>query len=386
MRKKILIISPYFPYPPFDGGKNRIFNLIKQLSSGNDICLLSFVEPGYPRSNVDEMKKICKSVYAVERDESAGIQGDDIPRSVSFYYTPAMIAMLEKALKEFDPDVVQIEFLVMTRYAVHIKNHPMVYTEHDISNIDFDQSFHDRDLPGHLRYIEWHRLVKYEKKILGMFDSVIVLTERDRQTLKDFSPATVPVLAPTGVDTGYYSPAVDAKRGKNMVFVGHYRHYPNYDAFKYFIEELLPEILKKSPDAKFYAVGSAVTPDMAEYASENVIITGEVKDIRPFLEEASVFIAPVRLGGGIKGKILEAMASGVPVVATVEAAAGIACTDGVDILVSKDKREFVDNTVELLGGGERSRKLATNARALVERYYDWKSIAGKLDMFYDKFV
>ncbi len=363
-----------------------MLNLIKQLALKNDLYLLSFVEQGDFSSQIAEMRKICRKVYTVEREENKRITGIDIPRSISFCYTPDMILMLEKVLAEVKPDVVQIDFLNMTRYAYHIENIPMVYTEHDISNINFDQSFHDRDLQENFRYIEWHRLVKYEKKVLERFNSVIVLTERDKRILKEFSPATKSVLIPTGVDTDYYKPLGNKTAGVNLVFVGHYRHYPNYDAFKYFVEKLFPNILEKIPDAKFYAVGSGVVPDMSKYASENVIVTGQVDDIREYMEKACVFVAPVRLGGGIKGKILEAMSSGIPVVSTVEAGSGIACRDGVDILISKNDQEFIDNTVELLNNAAKRKVLSNNARELVEKHYDWKSIAGELDRFYDGFV
>jgi glycosyltransferase involved in cell wall biosynthesis len=331
------------------------------------------------------MEKLCRKVYTVERDESKRITGKDIPRSISFCYTREMVDKLGSVLEEIKPDVAHIEFLNMTRYAFHIPDIPLIYTEHDISNIDFEQSFHDRDLPEHLRYIEWHRLVKYEKQVLGKFKAAIVLTERDKRILKEFSPETESVLIPTGVDTDYYRPKEGAA-GRDIVFVGHYRHYPNYDAFKYFVEKLFPEILKKRPGIKFYAVGSGVVPDMEKYASDNVVITGTVEDVREYMDKAAVFVAPVRLGGGIKGKVLEAMSSGVPVVATTEAGSGIKCTHRRDILISATDREFIDNTLELLGNGRLHGELAAGGRELVTKNYDWKNIAEKLDSFYDGFI
>jgi len=386
MRKNILIISPYFPYPPFDGGKNRIYNLIKHLSSNNDIYLLSYIEPGKSFSEINQMGKICRKVFAVERDESKMIKADDIPRSVSFCYTPEMVQMLQKVLNTCKIDIVQIEFLVMTRYIYHVNGLTTIYTEHDISNIDFEQSFHDRDLPEHLRKKEWQKLVKYEKQILGKFQATIVLTNRDQKILKKFTPKTKTFLITTGVDTNHYSFNQNQARDPNIVFVGNYRHYPNYDAFKYFVKELFPEILKKHNNAKFFAVGSGVIPDMLKYASENVIVTGEVQNIQAYLDKASVFVAPVRLGGGIKGKILEAMSCGVPVVSTIEAGSGIECMDNRDISIAKNNSEFVEKTIELLNNEQRRCCLARNARKLVEDKYDWKNIAKELDGFYEKCI
>jgi glycosyltransferase involved in cell wall biosynthesis len=384
-RKKILLISPYFPYPAHDGGKVRIFNLIKQLAAVNDVYLLSYIESEQARAHIPPLERFCKKIYAVVRDQATRIIEQQLPRSMSFFYTPGMISLLERVMEEVRPDLVQIDFLIMTQYVRHIKGVPVIYTEHDMSNIDFEQSFHDRDLPERERFVEWGRLVTFEKRILSEFSGVIVLTERDQDILSRFLPGRDSVLVPTGVDVDYFRPVPcgEEPAEKNILFVGHYGHYPNYDAVSHFCADVFPSVVREVPDAKLWIVGSGVPERMKAFAAPNTVVTGAVEDVREYMRRATVFVAPVRLGGGIKGKILEAMAAGIPIVATLEASAGICCVPGQHVLVARDAADFTRKTVELLNDGERRNALAAQARRLVEQHYDWKMIGATLNAYYD---
>jgi sugar transferase (PEP-CTERM/EpsH1 system associated) len=385
MRKKILVISPYFPCPPHDGGKVRIYNLLKHLSRDNDLYLLSYIDSYRARAYITDMERFCKKVYVVLRDENKRITGDNLARSVSFFYTPEMIRELENVVREVKPDIVQIDFLIMSQYVNHVGDIPVVYTEHDISNINFEQSFHDRDLPEKMRFIEWNKLLKYERDILPRFRAVIVLTERDRDILREFAPGVTSVLAPTGVDLEYFVPAEAGATPDelNLLFVGHYKHYPNLDAVQYFVKEIFPQIVREIPGATFNIVGSGVTRELLELGGGQVRVVGEVDDVRPFYQKAAVFVAPVRLGGGIKGKILEAMASGIPVVATEEAGKGIRGSDGVHLRVARNENDFAAKVIELLKDRALRTALGGRGRKLVEEQYDWKKIAAGLDVFFE---
>ncbi|MCR4663026.1 MAG: glycosyltransferase family 4 protein [Endomicrobiaceae bacterium] len=382
--KKILIISPYFPFPARDGGKVRLYNLIKHLSKENEVYLLAYIEPSADKSCVDLAKEFCTGVFPVLREEDKRIIRDDLPRSVSFFYTQAMIDELKKVLDAVKPDVVQLDFLIMTEYVKHIKNVPVFYTEHDMGLLDFNQSFHDRDLEDNERFFEWKKLVQYEKKILDFFSSVIVLTERDKKLIENLNNNIKATIIPTGVDSEFYKPNDYTDNEKNLVFVGHYRHFPNADAIVYFVKNIFPKVIQKIPDIKLYIVGSGVTKAVEELKNDNIIITGEVEDIKQYLKRPNIFVAPVRLGGGIKGKVLEAMAMGVPVVATKEAVSGIDYSIGDFALVSDDADVFADNVVKLYNDDDLYKTLAENSRKIVEENYNWKKIADKLNNFYSE--
>ncbi len=382
--KKILIISPYFPFPARDGGKVRLYNLIKHLSKENKVYLLAYIEPSADKSCVNLAKEFCMDVFPVLREEDKRIIREDLPRSVSFFYTQAMINELEKVLDTVKPDIVQLDFLIMTEYVKHIKNVPVFYTEHDMGLLDFNQSFHDRDLEDSERFFEWKKLVQYEKKILDFFTSVIVLTERDKYLIENLNNNIKATIIPTGVDTDFYKPNEQIDNEKNLVFVGHYKHFPNADAIVYFVKNIYPKVIQKIPNIKLYIVGSGVTKAVEDLKDNNIIITGEVEDIRQYLKKPNIFIAPVRLGGGIKGKVLEAMAMGVPVVATKEAVSGIDYSTGNFALISDDKNIFADNIVKLYNDDFLYKTLSNNSRNIVEENYNWKKIAEKLNNFYSE--
>lgn len=382
--KKILIISPYFPFPARDGGKVRLYNLIKHLSEKNEVYLLAYIEPTADKSCVDLAKEFCTGVFPVLREEDKRIIREDLPRSVSFFYTQAMIDELAKVLDMVKPDIVQLDFLIMTEYVKHIKNVPVFYTEHDMGLLDFNQSFHDRDLDDSERFFEWKKLVQYEKKILDFFNSVIVLTERDKKLIENLNDNIKATIIPTGVDTDFYKPNDYTDSEKNLVFVGHYKHFPNADAIVYFVKNIYPKVVQKVPNIKLYIVGSGVTKAVEDLKNNNIIITGEVEDIRQYLKKPNIFVAPVRLGGGIKGKVLEAMAMGVPVVATKEAISGIDYSIGNFALISDDIDVFADNVVKLYNNETMYKALSDNSRKIVEANYDWKKIVEKLNNFYSQ--
>lgn len=365
-----------------------MYNLIKQLSATCDICLLSFIDSLSMREFVPEMEKYCIEVRTILRDENKRILVDTVPRSPSFYYTPEMIQAVECAVSSFQPDLVHIEFLNMTQYRYHVGSVPVVYTEHDMSSIDFDQSFHDRDMPEQERFIEWARLIQFQKMILKTFAGVIVLTDRDKRLLSEFVPGLRAWCVPTGVDVDYFSfsPNRQPAAHKRLVYVGHYKHHPNYDAVLHFARDIFPLILAEMPDIIFDVVGSGMPRAIEGLDHPNIRVVGEVADVRGYIRDAAVFVAPVRLGGGIKGKLLEAMSIGTPVVASTEAGGGIRCQDSRDILVVGDDKAFADATLRALGDDGLRQELSINARRLVEQHYDWRLLGKQLDEVYAKAV
>ena len=352
------------------------------MSEKNEVYLLAYIEPSTDKSCVDLAKEFCTGVFPVLREEEKRIIRDDLPRSVSFFYTQAMIDELKKVLDIVKPDVVQLDFLIMTEYVKHIKNVPVFYTEHDMGLLDFNQSFHDRDLDDNKRFFEWKKLVQYEKKILDFFTSVIVLTERDKGLIENLNSNIKATIIPTGVDTEFYKPNDCTDKEKSLVFVGHYKHFPNLDAIVYFVKNIYPKVIEKISNIKLYIVGSGVTKRVEDLKNNNIIVTGEVEDIRQYLKRPNIFVAPVRLGGGIKGKVLEAMAMGVPVVATKEAVSGIDYSIGDFALISDDPKVFAENIIKLYNDGSIYNTLSVNSRKIVENNYNWKKIAEKLNDFY----
>lgn len=379
-KKKLLWLLPYFPYPLLSGGNVRVFNLIKHLGKKIDIDLLSFIEPGTPENDVKQVKKYCRKVKVVERKLYTG----KLPLVFQEYFTPQMRNVLKNMLKK-DYDLIQIDYLTMAYYAKMIKElsiTPLVFTEHDVSWFDFDKCFHNRHLDNRRRYYEWIKMRGVAEELYSLFDAVITVSSNDARILKkQYSDKTV-FSAPTGTDCSYYA-FREGRRSFDMVYTGHFGHYPNLDSVNFFLKKIFPLIRRNLPNIKFRIVGSGGKGVFPNLEINGVKVTGTVKDIRGYLYNSGVFIAPLRLGVGIRGKILEAMATGLPVVTTKTGADGIGAKNGVHLLVANEPDSFASCVERITKDNRLSRKLAWNARRFVEKKFDWKVRADELYEIYD---
>ncbi|NLB35017.1 MAG: glycosyltransferase family 4 protein, partial [Elusimicrobia bacterium] len=202
-KRKFLWLLPYFPYPILSGGNVRVFNLIKHLSEEYDIHLISFVEDGVSEEEIKEVSKYCASLKAIKRIEREG----PLPMIFQCYETEEMTAAITEALKE-DYDFVQLDFLTMAHYARLVRvlsSAPLVFTEHDVSWLDFDKCFHNRHLDERARYAEWIRIVRKADTLYDLFDLVITVSELDAEIVRKRYPGKRVVAVPTGTDCSHYT-------------------------------------------------------------------------------------------------------------------------------------------------------------------------------------
>ncbi len=378
-KKKLLWILPYFPYPPLSGGSVRVFNLIKHLSPLLDIDLVSFIEPGTRKNDIKEIEKFCGRVTAVERRRSEGT----LPMIFQDYDTPEMRSAIIKALDRRH-DFVQIDYLTMAYYARLVKESsdlPLFFTEHDVSWLDFERCFHNRHLDERLRYFQWEKNRETAAELYRLFDAVITVSRNDAGILRDLYPEKPVFPAPTGTDCSFYA-YEETQVSSWILYTGHYAHYPNVDAVKYFLNEVFPLVKKERSETKFIIGGSGGRKAFPDPGREDVRVTGEVKDLRPLLYNSGVFAAPVRMGIGIRGKILEAMACGLPVVTSSTGMKGIGAEKGVHLLADDTPEGMAESILRILNGRAASREMAVRARKFVEENYDWPVRASELYEFY----
>jgi glycosyltransferase involved in cell wall biosynthesis len=229
-------------------------------------------------------------------------------------------------------------------------------------------------------------MLRYERRTLERFDGVLAVSDADRQTFSGLYPGAIrqPVhVVPTGVDTEYFAPAATpqpAPCGSHLIFTGSMDWLPNEDAMQYFCRDILPLIRAEQPDVTLAIVGRTPTPAVKRLADEHgVTVTGRVDDVRPYMNDAAVYIVPLRIGGGTRLKIFEAMAMGKAVVSTTVGAEGLPVTDGTHVMLADEPRTFAAAVVALLRDPNRRRQLETAARALVVEHYDWSAVAGSLE-------
>jgi polysaccharide biosynthesis protein PslH len=224
---------------------------------------------------------------------------------------------------------------------------------------------------------QWRRTVRLERDAVRRFDLVLAVSDTDRRTLlQAYGPLRQPVhVVPTGVDTQYFADVAGPVRPRHMVFTGSMDWLPNEDALLYFVRDVLPLIRREEPEATVAIVGRAPTPAVVKLGSEyGVEVTGRVDDVRPHMAAGAVYIVPLRIGGGTRLKIFEAMAMGKPVVSTTIGAEGLPVEPGADVVIADSPGMFADAVVRLFRSQEERTRIGEAGRRLVAEQYDWSAV------------
>ncbi len=226
---------------------------------------------------------------------------------------------------------------------------------------------------------DWMRMLRYELAAVSFADLVLTMSETDRDVLDGYVDTRHVVPIPNGVDCRAFPFAADGRDPASILFVGFFRHEPNVAAVRYFCREVLPRVRARAPRARFRVVG-AYPPDVIRRLADDpaIEVTGRVDDIAAYYRSSAIFVAPVLQGSGTRLKILEAMASGCPVVSTTIGAEGLGTRSGEELVLADDAATMADAIVRLLEHPEESAALARRARAHVEARFDWDIVASDL--------
>jgi glycosyltransferase involved in cell wall biosynthesis len=242
-----------------------------------------------------------------------------------------------------------------------------------------------RHLQGlYLRY-QARKLARYEAAVCRRADRVIAVSEVDAGELAQMTGRQDIATIPNGVDTSYFEDHSGASvKPASLIFVGGFTWFPNLDGIEFFCDEILPRIAEKIPDVSLTVIGQ--NPDNAKTraiaANPRVKVAGRVDDIRPFVAEAAAFIVPLRIGGGTRLKILDALSMGKAIVSTSIGCEGLAVEDGKSILTGDSADAFADRVVKVLRDPELGRRLGAEGRQLVRSVYDWEVIGNRLRNIY----
>jgi len=395
------MISPDLNYPPIYGGRIRRYNLLKYLSKNNNITLLSFIKTKEDLRNIEGIKEYCNAVETV-LISSNSVKDRLIskfrkaflyrfffyPEIVLSFYSKKMKKKIKELLSKSHYDLVLIEYWYMGQYVDSCKKFITVLDEVDVEFLRWQQLVEiEKDIAKRRYALSLYRRVKrYELKVVKKFDSILAVTSKDKDILIKYNRDLNISVIPPCVDTSYFKPATVQNNSKSLVFVGSMSAIFNSDAMLYFCREILPLILKKIPEVHLYIVGLNPPQEIINLADKNVTITGTVDDIRPYVYKASVFVAPLRFGSGIKGKVLEAMALGRPVVTTSIGAQGLSVVSGKHLIIEDDHQKFAAKTIELLSNDDLRQKLIKNGLKLVNEKYTWDMIIPELNKILHELV
>lgn len=383
-RPRVLWMTAYIPHVGHHAGAGRMFQLLKRVSRSYRITLLAFLEYDYEREFLHELEELCEKVVAMRRIPP--------PRWQLFVYEPFdefntlhMRAAMGECLEERDFSVIQLEYTQMACYADRVYGIPSLLTKHEV---DFAACARRARMESNpLKKMRWFynylQVLDREIRLQRRVNAAICMTEPDARELRKFC-ASVPVhVINTGVDLDYFRPPDQPGKHPQMVFVGAFRHQPNVDAMLYFCQEILPLIRTQVPEAELVIVGSSPPPSILSLADiPGVQVTGFIPDIRPPMASSLVYVVPLRLGVGIRGKILEAWSMGMAVVATSVACAGLQYENGKNILVADSADLFASHVVALLKDTARRQRMGAEGRRIVEAHYGWEASAEKLNVLY----
>jgi len=280
-------------------------------------------------------------------------------------------------------DVIQVESCFMSGYAFPADS-AIVLDEH---NVEYEirhrtvaiarsplRKLHD--------YVDYLALKSEEQRAWRAVDACAVTSSRDEDAVRAAFPAARTAVVPNAVDTQFFTPRGVRPDPRTLLFFGALGYYPNVEAVLFLVHEVMPLLRRMDRSLRLVIVGASPPPEVQRCAGSDVIITGEVEDVRPYLERAHVVVAPIRIGGGTRLKILEAMAMAKPIVSTTLGAEGIAAADQRELLLADTAGAFAAQVDRLLNDDDLAASLGSAARRLVETSYDWSASARNLEALY----
>jgi len=391
---EILFLTANLPYPPTDGWKIRVFALLRHLSRRHRVSLVSFMRTTEDPSAVEALRAYCADLWVVPRDPRyspwkllLGLVGPT-PFPVLNYRDKQMRGLLSEVLQNRTFDIVQAESLAMAQYCSALASVTIL----DLHNIEsllikrYARQEHNLLKRGYAE-VTWRKLAAYERKACKRFTHCLTCSEEDQRLVQEQAGVVRVNVIPNGVDLQAYAPdGIPLAPFNRLVFVGRMDYHANVDGVVWFCREILPYIRRRKPDVVFQIVGGYPTEEVRRLASPGKIeVTGFVEDVRPYLKGATAVVVPLRVGGGTRLKILEALAMGKAVISTSLGAEGISVVGGREILLADDPKKFAEKVLEVLGNPALQMSLRFAGRQLVEERYSWTSIGKSLQEVYQHF-
>lgn len=393
---RLLILHPRIPFQLYDGGALAMRRVYRMLC-GHPACSVGVVAMNTRRHWVEPSK--IESVYArtlswwVPVDNRITLAGafwnllNGTPYHLSRFWSRAYASTLERALSEFNPDVVFFEGLPTTLYVELVAKRSSavcVYRAHNIEHLLWERvAAAERTLAKRLYLREQaRRLATYEQTLFreGRLDGIVTFTAEDATVCRMMGFSGRLCTVPFSVDLEDYQPALEQPEPPTLFHIGSLSWEPNRQGLEWFLREIFPRVRDRVPWATFHVAG-AVPPNVKLPAYEGVVVHGVVPDARTFMQNQSILVVPLLSGSGIRSKIIEAMAVGKAVVSTSIGAEGIECTDGIHYLRADTAEAFADAVVRLLTSRSLMRQLGQNARRLVEERYSTERIRDELVQF-----
>ena len=384
---RILYVCHRFPFPPRRGGKIRAFNMIRHLARSHEVVVAA---PSRSSAERDEGAGMAEHCHAIETAVvRAPVQvarmivrmPTRVPSSMGYFYSWRLARQIRRRLSAEHFDLVFVHCSSVAHYVSNVTGMPKILDFGDMDSqkwLDYVQAKPLPLRPGY--WLEGRKLMAEEKRLARHFDLCTATTKAEWETLESYRAARATDWFPNGVDSDYFSPSDEPYDPDLISFVGRMDYFPNQQCMLEFCASIWPRVRARRPTARLAIVGADPSLSIRRLAElEGVTVTGSVPDIRPYLRRSALTVAPLRIARGTQNKILEAMALGVPVVASRLAAGGVDAVPGEHLLVADSVDEQVEAIASLLEKPKERSRLAAAGRARMLSHHSWDRSMERLD-------
>jgi glycosyltransferase involved in cell wall biosynthesis len=397
---KTLWVNSNFMHPTTKGGQIRTLEMLRHLHRRHEIHYVAIeksTEPEGPARASEYSFRAYPFRHHVRPKSSPLFWGElakgllsPVPVAVERFHPPGMREFLEGLIRKEGFDCAVVDHLAPTAYFPDLPH--AVFFQHNVETVIWRRHVEHATDPLRRWYlgIQAARMFEYERRVSLEAGHIVAVSKTDADEMRRLFGVTRVTEIPTGVNIEYFQPLVEgpAGVGADLVFVGSMDWLPNVDGVLYFAREVLPLIRRKRPDCSVAIVGRTPPPKINELAVQDkyIQVTGTVPDIRPYLWGSAVSIVPLRIGGGTRLKIYEAMAAKIPVVSTTVGAEGLTVNPPDDIRIGDTPEEFAAQCLDLLADAEARRRVATAAWEMVNANFSWDHVSRCFERVMEKFV
>ena len=387
---RILFVTPHVPSLL----RYRPRQFLRHLAArGHVVTLVALTRPGERQEPLSEVRQWCREVtvvpvsrVGVARSCLLSLPGP-MPLNVAFFASKEAGRTLAR-LRTSSYDVAHLEHLRTAQYAPIVAGLPRLYDSVDCMTLLWSRALRAGRWRGRaLAAWEFWKTRRYERQALGWMDGAVATAEADCAALRGLAPLLPVRAVPNGVDSDHFRPGPDLSDGRTLVFLGNMRYHANVASVLDFVRRVMPLVWERHPRSRLLVVGADPSAEVQRLARDaRIIVTGYVKDVRPFLARATIGVCPIVYGAGIQNKALEFMAAGLPVVASPQASSGLCAEAGVHLLVVREPDEWVEALARLLAAPRERRCLAEAGREYVVRHHSWEGATSRLEGAYEEIL
>jgi sugar transferase (PEP-CTERM/EpsH1 system associated) len=395
---RILVIDEEFPYPLDTGKHIRTYNLLSRLASRNELHYLAYGASGTESHTALEKAGMNPIAVPSALPPQSGPLFylrllanlfSRYPYIVSRHYSAVFQRELDETIPQLNPDTIVCEWTPYAAFVRTVTTVPSVIVAHNIEHRIWQRYYEHEESSLKRWYIgrQVPKVAAFERRAFNWVRGAVAVSQSEAVDIKGLNPDLAVEVVDNGVDLHYFTPSPDEAERNSMVFVGAMHWRPNQDAVTYFVNDILPRVRRARPDASITIVGQGPPPHIRKLDTlAGVHVAGRVDDVRPYVDAASVYVVPLRIGGGTRLKILEALAMKKAVVSTSVGAEGLEVIDGTHVLIADSAGTFAAKIELLMSDPALRKRLGEAGRRLVEERYGWDRLADKLERFLKELV